>query len=170
MPWKPLLQSGLALAALALGAVLFLKPPPSVVNTLPEGHRPLQALELSGQLQEFLDAQEEEPQEPPTAESESSAEISNEYIQRVLDRQRRFFSSCFLKYFERKQGQVQAGLVVFHVVIENSGRVRTAEVLESDIQDEGFTSCLQSVLERSRLRPFEGPTLHVEYPIELRAP
>jgi hypothetical protein len=93
--------------------------------------------------------------------------LSDTYIQEVLGRQQRFLRSCFIKYFQRKNGQIQSGRVVLSLYIENSGKVQSTNVVSSDIDDEGYLSCLQSVALRTRFRAFEGAPLSIQYPIDL---
>ena len=156
---RGLLQGGLALASLIVGTVLLLKPPELILDPNPH-----QAVEIEkGEAPPLADPQEDLAPLPEGA-------LTDDYIQQTLARQSRFLRSCFLKYFDRAQGQIQSGHTLLNIQIESTGRVRAADIVRSDVEDDGYTSCLQSVVLRTRFRPFHGPPLHVEYPIELRAP
>ncbi len=107
------------------------------------------------------------PKTLPPRPKEPKGSLSMDYIDKVIAGQRRFIQRCYIKYFNRNKGQVKLGQVTLGFIIEPSGRVNAANIVNSEIEDKKYQSCLLRVIERARFKSFEAQPIEVEYPIQM---
>lgn len=96
--------------------------------------------------------------------------LSSDYIRAVLEDQRRFVQSCYLKYFNARRGDVRIGRMLLNFIIEPSGKTKNVMVVKSDIDDQPFHDCIKSIFARTKFRSFQSAAIDMEYPIDIVLP
>ncbi len=90
-------------------------------------------------------------------------------IKKNLDLYRKFMEKCFLKYYERQNGQVQSADFLVHFFTTKSGQLSEIEFIDDPYNDQSLTQCLREVLQRVKLKQ-KDQVLKVIFPIEVTWP
>lgn len=110
-------------------------------------------------------------------ESETFQEISEKDVapQSGIEKQiyqtlllhKKFFQSCFIKYYKGSSGDVKGGETVFDLLIDLTGTIETATVIQTDINDKDYLQCLKIVFSRMRFKNFQAKEpLHAIFPLQ----
>lgn len=82
----------------------------------------------------------------------------------------RFMEKCFIKHYERKEGQTQSGVVWMEFNLEKNGNFSSIHVKKSDFQDPQFHQCIAEVVSRVQLKYYEGEFMKIDFPIQVTLP
>jgi hypothetical protein len=85
---------------------------------------------------------------------------------------KKFFQSCFIKYYKNKPGEnIRSGETVFDLLIDVTGTIESATVTRSDINDKDYLQCLQMVFARMRFKNFQATeSFHALFPLQVELP
>ncbi len=85
---------------------------------------------------------------------------------------KKFFQSCFIKYYKNKPGEnIRSGETVFDLLIDVTGTIESATVTRSDISDKYYMQCLQMVFARMRFKNFQATeSFHALFPLQVELP
>lgn len=89
--------------------------------------------------------------------------LSSDYIQDTLKRQIPAFDKCYKQLLQRTPGVV--GQVVMSFTIERSGKIVSAEAMNSTIASPDFKRCLSEALLRVEFKSFSGDPITSTFPI-----
>lgn len=97
--------------------------------------------------------------------------IIEKQIFETLGLHKKFFEGCFIRLYKKNKGQLINGETVFELTIDVTGAISNSRIVRSDIQDDSYTKCLRTVLERVRFRnlPLKEPMLAL-FPLSIEAP
>jgi hypothetical protein len=116
-----------------------------------------------------------------STDSENFQELSAKegLPQNILEKQifqtlllhKKFFQTCFIKYYKKKSGQIRGGETLFDLLIDVTGTIESARVNRTDIGDADYLQCLQLVFARMRFKNFktEAP-IHALFPLYVELP
>lgn len=99
----------------------------------------------------------------PIAERTRAKSLSPEYIQETLKTQRNLFFKCYTQLLQRTPGVSGEASIAF--TIEKTGRVSTAEISSSSLQDQGFRRCISEAVKRVEFKAFIGDPVSALFPI-----
>ncbi|WP_413288562.1 AgmX/PglI C-terminal domain-containing protein [Bdellovibrio sp. HCB337] len=99
----------------------------------------------------------------PTTAAASGDTLSSDYIQDTLKRQIPAFDKCYKQMLQRTPGIV--GQVVMTFTIERSGKIVSADVSTSTINNQDFKRCLTEGLRRIEFKSFSGDPITSTFPI-----
>ena len=91
-------------------------------------------------------------------------EISDQYIETILNKQKRFFKTCYIRHL--KNNFASKGSILLSFNINSPGRVSDVSIQGGSIEDERLHNCMKKVVERVTFTHFSGPLTKVFYPIE----
>ena len=94
----------------------------------------------------------------------SIQELSDQYIETVLNKQKRFFKTCYIRHL--KNNLATKGSIVLSFNIDSPGRVSDVSIQGGSIKDVTLHNCMKKVVERVTFSHFSGPLTKVFYPIE----
>jgi TonB family protein len=101
----------------------------------------------------------------PTAPSGGSkAGLSSEVIQDTLKLYRGNFFKCYTQLLQRTPGV--SGQSSLSFTIERSGKVSSAEVVSSSLQDPQFKKCLLEAIRRVEFKSFTGESISTMFPLK----
>ncbi|MBS1971068.1 MAG: AgmX/PglI C-terminal domain-containing protein [Bdellovibrionales bacterium] len=89
--------------------------------------------------------------------------LSSDYIQDTLKRQIPAFDKCYKQLLQRTPGVV--GQVVMTFTIERSGKIVSADVTTSTINNADFKRCLSEALRRVEFKSFRGDPITSTFPL-----
>jgi len=98
------------------------------------------------------------PTLPPSGET-----LNSDYIQDTLKRQIPAFDKCYKQLLQRSPGVV--GQVIMSFTIERSGKITSAEAMNSTITNPDFKRCLVEALLRIEFKSFNGDPITSTFPI-----
>lgn len=99
----------------------------------------------------------------PTPAPGADGSLSAEYIQDTLKRQIPAFDKCYKQVLQRTPGLT--GQVVMNFTIDRNGKIVSASVGNSSINDNDFKRCLSEVLMRTEFKSFTGDPITSSFPI-----
>ena len=94
----------------------------------------------------------------------SVQDLSDQYIETVLNKQKRFFTTCYMRHL--KNNLTSKGSVILSFNIDSPGKVSDVSIQGGSIKDTSLHECMKKVVERVRFSHFSGPLTKVFYPIE----
>ena len=94
----------------------------------------------------------------------SVQELSDQYIETILNKQKRFFKTCYMRHL--KNNFASKGSVVLSFNIDSPGTVSGVSIQSGSIKDISLHECMKKVVERVKFTYFSGPPTKVFYPIE----
>ena len=109
-----------------------------------------------------------------SSHSVKTATPEDRKIQKVLQDtfklHQRFMEKCFIKHYERKLGDTQAGQIILRFKIIKSGKLKNIAIKQSDFKDDKFHDCLTEVISRVRIKLYNGKPQVVDFPILVTLP
>lgn len=109
------------------------------------------------------DAADEEALESVALQGEPQT-LSNEYIDETISRRQFQLQKCWLSRV--RTSVAQKGRVVVQIEISARGKVKNAQITDSDLKDEVLHKCVLDVMNRISFRPFKGPEISLSYPLQ----
>ncbi len=114
-------------------------------------------------------------------DSETFQDISDKDVlpQNAIEKQiyqtlllhKKFFQSCFIKYYKTSSGQVRGGETVFDLLIDLTGAIEAATVVRTEVNDKDYLQCLKVVFSRMRFKNFQAKEpLHALFPLHAELP
>ena len=100
----------------------------------------------------------------PDISPKNKQELSDQYIETVLNRQKRFFKTCYIRHL--KNNLASKGSIILSFNIDSPGTVSDVSIQGGSIKDKILHKCMKKVVERVTFRHFSGPLTKVFYPIE----
>ncbi len=94
----------------------------------------------------------------------SVQEISDQYIETILNKQKRFFKTCYIRHL--KNNFTSKGSILLSFNIHSPGTVSDVSIQGGSIKDVLLHNCMKKVVERVTFSHFSGPLTKVFYPIE----
>lgn len=82
----------------------------------------------------------------------------------------RYMEKCFIKHYERKQGQTQSGVVWLEFNIEKTGNFSQIQIKKSDFVDPQFHQCITEVVSRVQLKFYDGDFEKIDFPVQINLP
>lgn len=82
----------------------------------------------------------------------------------------RFMEKCFIKHYERRQGDTKSGTIMVSFQLLGNGRISDTKVKSSDFKDDEFHRCIIEVVSRARLKYYQGESKTVDFPIQVHLP
>lgn len=103
---------------------------------------------------------------PPTPQNEGMKNPTLLSVKSRLNKQNTFFFRCYSQYLSKNS--LKEGGMRLKLVISNKGKVQLAQIKSSDFNDEDLESCVLDVTRRVLFQSFEGPELHLIFPLEFK--
>ena len=100
----------------------------------------------------------------PDISQKNKQRLSDQYIETVLNRQKRFFKTCYIRHL--KNNLASKGSIILSFNIDSPGTVSDVSIQGGSIKDKILHKCMKKVVERVTFRHFSGPLTKVFYPIE----
>ena len=94
----------------------------------------------------------------------SVQELSDQYIETVLNKQKRFFKTCYIRHL--KNNLASKGSIILSFNIDSPGKVSDVSIQGGSIKDITLHNCMKQVVKRVTFNHFSGPLTKVFYPIE----
>lgn len=109
--------------------------------------------------------------EASSIESQSTEDKElNQILARTFKGHQRFIEKCFIKYYEKNQGQAISGKVLLSFYINKRGILEKIKVVDSPYSDKSFQDCLIEVASRVQVKSAIARGLEVRFPVEIRLP
>ena len=102
--------------------------------------------------------------QPVIPKRKNVQELSDQYIETVLNKQKRFFKTCYMHHL--KNNFASKGSIILSFNINSPGRVSDVSIQGGSIKDVLLHKCMKKVVERVTFSHFSGPLTKVFYPIE----
>ena len=90
--------------------------------------------------------------------------LSDHYVETVLNKQKKFFRTCYVRYL--KKNFISQGSLLLSFNISSLGIVSDVSIKGGSLKDTGLYKCMKNVVKRITFRHFSGPLTTVFYPIE----
>lgn len=116
---------------------------------------------------------------PPNSESLQDLDQKEVQPQNLVEKQvyqtlllhKKFFQSCFIKFYKNNHGQTNDGETVFDLLIDVNGTIESATVTRTDIADQEYIQCLKMVFARMRFKNFQTHSaFHAIFPLRVDLP
>ena len=128
-------------------------------------------------------APERELQTPPTPPLSGSKNSQNwqpkplkknktfeKLLKKTLSGHQRFLEKCFIKFYEKKGGDLQGGQLLTRVHLNEKGHLENIKILQSPYQQKAFHDCVKEVLSRVQFPKGQVTPHSFDLPIEIKLP
>ena len=102
--------------------------------------------------------------QPVISRRKNKQELSDKYIETVLNGQKMFFKTCYIRHL--KNNLASKGSILLSFNIDSPGMVSDVSIQGGSMKDITLHKCMKKVVERVTFRHFSGPLTKVFYPIE----
>ncbi len=109
------------------------------------------------------------PNKPLTITKNETAEFQNQ-LKNTFRLHQRFLERCFIKHYERKSGKTNGGDLLLRFTVDEKGALTEIKIIQSDIEDDKYHSCIREVVSRIRIRYYDKKVRTVNFPIQIRLP
>lgn len=99
----------------------------------------------------------------PKQKSSLLSSLSNQYIDQTISKNKERFIKC--QSHAIRKNKSSKGQLLVGISIDPRGRMKDVRILASDLENTELQKCVQSVLNRTKFRPFNGPEIVRSYPI-----
>lgn len=103
---------------------------------------------------------------PDKLASKGSETLSSAYIESVFLSRSQLFRRCQLTSV--RDNKAATGNMLFSLVIEPNGRVNSVKLLQKNLNNTSLESCVSSVIERTKFKPFSGTAISLSYPLNFQ--
>lgn len=97
---------------------------------------------------------------------DNSETLSNNYIEQVLVGQSNLLRNCQLNSVRDKKPAF--GMLTLTFTINPDGKINNIKLLQDKIKNPQLTKCTIEVIERTHFKPFSGPAISLNYPLEYK--
>ena len=97
-------------------------------------------------------------------EDQQKYESSDDYIETVLNKQKKFFETCYIRHL--KNNLAFKGSIMLSFNINSPGKISNVSIQGGSAKNATLHKCMKAVAERMTFRHFSGPATTVLYPIE----
>ncbi len=94
---------------------------------------------------------------------EISSNLNLDDLQKILSEQEPQFYRCYTQLIQK--APESKGQAILQFTVEPTGKIKNVDVISKTLNEPSFKACLEEVLNRLKIRPFQGAEIATAFPL-----